>query len=74
LKYELYDVLVEEFGTAFPISYCLIKGGTTGVSAGSRITTLTSWMRKLLGLDLVPTFVFSDKDTGQVNSIKEVRI
>jgi hypothetical protein len=74
LKYELYVALVEEFGIAFPISYCLLHGGSTGVSPNGRKTTLTRWMRELSARHLIPTFVFSDKDFAQVNSVKKVRI
>jgi hypothetical protein len=74
LKYELYAILVEEFGTAFPISYCLLQGGGTGISTEGRMEKLKGWMKGLLDEGLIPTFVFTDKDLSQIGAVNSVFI
>jgi hypothetical protein len=73
-KYELYAILVEEFGTAFPISYCLLQGRGTGISADGRMEKLKEWMKGLLDEGLIPTFVFTDKDLSQIGAVSSVCI
>jgi hypothetical protein len=74
LKYELYVILVEEFGTAFPISYCLLQTAGTNISPGSRMSRSVKWMACLCADGHKPTFTFSDKVMAQIGAWKSVRI
>jgi hypothetical protein len=73
LRYELDVILVEECGTAFPISYCFLQSCSEVNVPWKRRNALRDWMGQLRDKGLNPRFVFSDKDLAQLSAAQIVR-